>query len=83
LKEILLEMNYDEEAIGILVEFCRQNFSDNEKELKIIDEFARDYSKHAPIWWYTREIFTYRMLNRSLKTVDIDIIAMRINIYGK
>jgi hypothetical protein len=49
LKEILLEMNYDEEAIGILVEFCRENFSDNEKELKIIDEFARNYSKHAPI----------------------------------
>jgi tetratricopeptide (TPR) repeat protein len=76
LKEILLEMTYDDEAIGVLVDFCRENFAGNEKQLEIINEFARDYSKHTPIWWYTRECFTYRMLNHSLRTVDIDIIAM-------
>lgn len=76
LKEILLEMNYDEKAMSTLIEFCRESFRKNEKELKIIDEFERDYRKYTPIWWYTRECFTYQMLNRSLRTVDIDIIAV-------
>ena len=76
LKEILLELTYNEEALSILVEFCRKHYCGNGKELKIIEEFARDYSKHTPIWWYTRECFTYHMLNRSLRTVDIEVIAM-------
>jgi tetratricopeptide (TPR) repeat protein len=76
LKEILLEMSYDEQMLSILVEFCREHFRDNQRELKIIAEFERDYQKHAPIWWYSRECFTYQILNRSLRTVDVDIIAM-------
>lgn len=76
LKEILLEMIYDEQAVNILVEFCREHFHDNKGELKIIDEFGREYHKREPIWWYTRECFTYQILNRALRTVDIEIIAM-------
>ncbi|CAF1511238.1 unnamed protein product [Rotaria sp. Silwood1] len=76
IKDILLEVTYDERAIGELAEFCRNNFHENLSELKIIDEFQKDYHKHSPTWWYTRECFTYRMLNCSLRTFNINLIAL-------
>ena len=76
LKEILVEMKYDEIALDIFTDFCRKQFSHNEAELKVINEFKQNYYRHSPIWWYTRECFVYQMVNRSLRTLDIDIIAM-------
>ncbi len=74
LKDILLDMNYDEHSKQILVDFCRQQYHDSVSQLKIIDEFDREYYMHSPIWWYTRECFTYHMLNRALRTQQIDIV---------
>ena len=74
LKEILLDMEYDDKAKTELVEFCREQFHDNPHELQIIDEFERDYHAHTPIWWYTCECFTYQMLNRALRIQDVEII---------
>ncbi|CAF1320978.1 unnamed protein product [Rotaria sordida] len=76
IKDILLEMTYDKQAISELADFCRKSYRHNLDQLKIIDEFERDYDKHSPIWWYTRECFAYKMLNRSLRTFDIDVIAI-------
>ncbi|CAF3819902.1 unnamed protein product [Adineta steineri] len=74
LKEILLDMEYDDTAKTELVEFCREQFHDNPHELQIIDEFQRDYHVHTPIWWYTCECFTYQLLNRALRIQDVEII---------
>ncbi len=74
LKEILLEMEYDDKAKTELVEFCREQFRNNPQELQIINEFERDYHVHTPIWWYTCECFTYQMLNRALRIQDVEII---------
>jgi hypothetical protein len=74
LKEILLDMEYDDKANTELVEFCREQFHDNPNELQIINEFDRDYHVHTPIWWYTCECFTYQMLNRALRIQDVEII---------
>jgi tetratricopeptide (TPR) repeat protein len=74
LKEILLDMNYDDDSKKKLVDFCRHQYYDSASELKIIDEFDQEYHKHSPIWWYTRECFTYHMLNRALRTQDIEVI---------
>src|ERR1700722_11656612 len=57
-----------------LAEYCRLQYADNSNELQIIDEFERKYDLPSPIWWYTRECFTYSMLNRALRTMDIDIV---------
>ena len=75
LKEILFEIDYDDDnAKHELVEFCRKQFQKNPKELQIIDEFEQDYHIHTPIWWYTRECFTYQLLNRALRIQDVEVI---------
>ncbi|CAF3385880.1 unnamed protein product [Rotaria socialis] len=76
INEILLQMNYNTREIDVLVDFCRQIYKENEAQLNIINEFRIHYQKETSIWWYTRECFAYRMLNRSLRTFDINIISM-------
>ncbi|CAF0791588.1 unnamed protein product [Adineta steineri] len=73
-KEILLDTEYDHKAIKDLAAFCREVFTDNPTELQVIKEFQRDYHPQKAIWWYTRECFTYKMLNQALRTLDADII---------
>ncbi|CAF4050870.1 unnamed protein product, partial [Rotaria sp. Silwood1] len=79
-KEILLDMDHGQQAIKDLVTFCQEHYKGNKKELKIIDEFQRTYEPALAIWWYTRQCFTYKMLNRALRTLDGDII-IRMGFY--
>jgi tetratricopeptide (TPR) repeat protein len=73
-KEILFEIEHDEKSIKNLANYCRQFYGDNIGELTIIDEFERNYRPQSSIWWYTRECFTYQMLNRALRTLETDIL---------
>ncbi|CAF0766880.1 unnamed protein product [Adineta steineri] len=73
-KEILLDIDYDRKAIRYLAACCREIFSGNTIELQVINEFERDYDPQQAIWWYTRECFTYKMLNQAVRTLDADII---------
>jgi tetratricopeptide (TPR) repeat protein len=73
-KEILLEMEHNEKSIKDLTIYCRKFYNDDTIELATIDEFKHNYRFHSPIWWYTRECFTYQMLNRTLRTLEVDTI---------
>ncbi|CAF3904094.1 unnamed protein product [Adineta steineri] len=73
-KEILLDIEYGDTAIKDLAACCREVFSGNTIELQTINEFGRDYRPQQAIWWYTRECFTYKMLNQALRNMDADII---------
>ncbi|CAF0917150.1 unnamed protein product [Adineta steineri] len=73
-KEILLDIEYGPKAIQDLAVCCREVFAGNLSELQVINEFERDYRPEKAIWWYTRECFTYKMLNQALRTMDADII---------
>ena len=41
---------------------------------KIIYEFENNYSTNQAIWWYTRESFLYRLLNKAFRTDNIDLL---------
>jgi hypothetical protein len=74
-QEILLNTDWIiERAKNKLVEFCRQEYVDNPEQLRIIDEFGQEYNKHTPASWYSRECFLYKMLNKALRTLDLDVL---------
>ncbi|CAF0749697.1 unnamed protein product [Adineta steineri] len=73
-KEILLDIEYNRKAIKDLAIYCRKFYLGNIGQLQVINEFERDYRPQQAIWWYTRECFTYQMLNRALRTLDADTI---------
>ena len=73
-KEILLEMEHDPHSTEILAAYCRGFYRDNKDELAIIDRFEESYRLESVLWWYTRNCFVYKMLNRALRTLDGDTI---------
>jgi tetratricopeptide (TPR) repeat protein len=74
-KEILLEIEHHPQTIKHLTHYCRNLYNDNVGQLTIINEFERNYCPESSIWWYTRECFTYQMLNRALRTLEGDTIV--------
>jgi tetratricopeptide (TPR) repeat protein len=74
LKDILLKMEHGKEAIRKFVEYCCLQYKDSRRELQTIEEFEQKYPDPSSIWWYTRECFTYWMLNKALRTQDVEVI---------
>ncbi|CAF2744616.1 unnamed protein product [Rotaria sp. Silwood2] len=79
-KEIILEIDFDgRKEINDLVEYASEKYSGNVEDLEIINEFARNYrgnvnDDNKPIWWYSRECFTYHMLNKALGILHIETL---------
>ncbi len=69
-KEILLEMEYNEQSIKTFAQFWRLHYVQNIVELNDIAEFENNYRPQSVIRWYTREYFLYQMLNQSLRTME-------------
>jgi tetratricopeptide (TPR) repeat protein len=74
LKEIIFEIKYNEQSIKDLVTYCREQYAGNQNELQIIENFEQNYRKNSPIWWYTYSCFIHSMLNRALRTHEVDTI---------
>jgi hypothetical protein len=67
------KMHSPKAKIDMLAE-CRQCYADNLAELRKIDEFERDYVPYMALWWYTRDSFVYRLLNKAFRLKNIDQI---------
>jgi tetratricopeptide (TPR) repeat protein len=79
IKEILLQLQYNDQSIRDLVNYCRKKYTDdnNVDELKHVNKLEREYGPRSPIWWYSNECFIYSMLNRALHEQDFaSIIRM-------
>jgi tetratricopeptide (TPR) repeat protein len=74
LLEIISKIQYDEEGKKAFFSYCREQYTDNSLYLKAIDQFEQCYEDHSPIWWYTKETFLFPILNKALRTLDVDII---------
>jgi tetratricopeptide (TPR) repeat protein len=74
IKEILFELKHDDDSVKKLVTYCRNKYSNNEKELKTIETFQNEYQLQSPIWWYTYECFIYHLLNWALRYQEFDVI---------
>ena len=65
--------NYCNAKEDMLIE-CRTCYQHDEVETKKIDEFARKYTSTNAFWWYTYDSFVYRLLNKALRTQNVEII---------
>jgi tetratricopeptide (TPR) repeat protein len=73
-KEIILEMEHNEQSIKNFILLWRFHYMNNTLKLNDIAEFERDYCPQSAITWYTRESFVYEMLNRALRMLEGDTI---------
>ena len=75
-KQVLQKMLSNKEATQAskaeMLERCRLYYRGNRKALSDIDRFDRTYTPNQAIEWYTADSFLYRLINKSLRTEDID-----------
>ncbi|CAF1174591.1 unnamed protein product [Didymodactylos carnosus] len=57
-----------------MLEECRLYYKDNPPELAKIEDFENKYEPEKAIWWYTSDCFIYRLLNKALRTQNIEAI---------
>ena len=72
--EIFLRMDQMDMAKEEMISECLVQYEYDQIELTKIEDFKNNYMLTKAIWWYTRDSFVYRLLNRSLRTENIDQI---------
>ncbi|CAF3045712.1 unnamed protein product [Rotaria sp. Silwood2] len=76
-KQVLLKTDYNSDAAKReMIEICRNYYRNNKKELKNIDEFERTYQSEDAIYWYTKQTFIYRLVNKALRTEDYEAMLV-------
>ncbi|CAF1003858.1 unnamed protein product [Rotaria sp. Silwood1] len=59
-----------------LIAVCKQEYKGNTAQLTILREFEQDYSPDRALWWYTRDSFVYRLMNKALRMQNIDLLFL-------
>ncbi|CAF1447691.1 unnamed protein product [Adineta steineri] len=71
---VLKQMSQDKLSKKQMLDMCRDYYKKNKKELKKIEEFQNTYTRDKAIEWYTDECFLYKLLNKALRTEDIELL---------
>jgi tetratricopeptide (TPR) repeat protein len=59
-----------------LITLCNNEYENNSAQLSLIREFENEYSADEALWWYTRDSFLYRILNKALRIQNIDLLIL-------
>ncbi|CAF1130647.1 unnamed protein product [Rotaria sordida] len=74
MKEIFARVKFDSCSKDVFIDFCRLHYMNNNEQLNIIDEFAKNYRPNKALWWLTNQCFLSKILNHAQRTHEIDII---------
>ncbi|UJR21288.1 hypothetical protein I4U23_024380 [Adineta vaga] len=67
-KSILSNINLIK--IEDMINYCRVEYP-GEYQQQTITDLEKDYSQHDPIWWFTRDNFLQKIVNRALQINDL------------
>ncbi|CAF3455522.1 unnamed protein product, partial [Rotaria sp. Silwood2] len=62
-----------EQAKDIMLNKCKDYHRGNKKQMKQIEHFRNTYTSNQAIYWYTRDSFIYRLVNRAFRTENITL----------
>ena len=71
---VLKQMPSNDQSKQDFINKCQVYYQFDQSELKNIDEFKNNYCRGKAIEWYTKESFVYKLLNKALRTEDIELI---------
>ncbi|UJR07901.1 hypothetical protein I4U23_012184 [Adineta vaga] len=72
--EVIQHLSPDDDcgAKEEMLNVCRQFYQNNDQTLKMIDEFDRTFQINDCICWYTKSTFVFEIINKALRTEDIE-----------
>jgi len=74
--DVLIRMKSIESDKQQLIQLCKKEYRTNNMELILVREFEKYYRSDKALWWYTRNSFLYRMLNKALRVQNIDLLFL-------
>ena len=74
--DVLLRMESKQIDKQDLITLCKDACKGNRTQLAIVHDFEKKYSSDEALWWYSRESFLYNILNKALRTQDIDVMYL-------
>lgn len=74
--DVLIRMKTMSTDKNELIFLCQKEYKDNQIQLTILQEFEQNYKPDLAIWWYTRESFVYRLLNKALRVQNISMLYL-------
>ena len=75
LHQFILDSENTRNAKSEMVNYCKEQYTGNATQLKLIDEFDRSFDPSKAIWWFTRKsCFLSRMITRGLRSPEPDIL---------
>ena len=69
---VIIRLPRQQQAKQQMIDVCRQYYRGNNEELQLVDEFERYYHPKDAIRWYSMQSFAYKMVNKALRTEDLD-----------
>ncbi|CAF2626878.1 unnamed protein product [Rotaria sp. Silwood2] len=59
-----------------LISLCQKEYLNNKPELAVVYEFQRDYQPERALWWFTRDSFLSRLLNKALRVQNTNLLLL-------
>jgi tetratricopeptide (TPR) repeat protein len=73
--DALCHLPYPKEACHQrLIAELRNYYDGKTEELHVIGEFERDYTPEKAIWWYTRDTFFFRLINKANRQHNVAVM---------
>lgn len=74
LKETLLIKDNETNLKKDFIDFCRFHYEQNQIELNFIDQCQQEFTIDKSIFWFMKSNFIRKIINRALRTHEIDIL---------
>ncbi|UJR29648.1 hypothetical protein I4U23_017196 [Adineta vaga] len=59
-----------------LIEELKKYYADQDVQLKVLDDFNKNYKAENAIQWYTKDTFLYRSLNNALRQQNVKLLFL-------
>jgi hypothetical protein len=76
LLDILLRMKPKLNDKDEFITRCSELFKNNPSELKKLEDFHLEYKAKEALQWYTKDSFLYRLVNKALRTQNMDLLFL-------
>ena len=75
LVDMILRLDHNGFSKQEMIEMCRAEYENNPTALQQIKSLEQTYESKEAVKWYTKNSFLYRLLNRSLRDSNINLIV--------
>ncbi|CAF0849017.1 unnamed protein product [Didymodactylos carnosus] len=71
--DVLCYLPYPKDYCQKFVSSLKAYYAGNTAQIRVLEEFEQYYSRDRTIWYYTRDTFLYRLMNKALRQRNIEL----------